>query len=255
MSEIHLEETSDHPDAKTRDAYLDPYMKVDGGMASTQSYSLWSNLMPQFAELTRLDYFNTEIKAGRKQYKDFYVYFRQNILDKFDKAVSSELKSTNNASGNEIMNNSGGQGSSVQLKFWKQLPWDIRVKTYLTLYSVEVEAKSEDNDLSEREVNILRWAALLLHIGCAKQSKTSKIYVYSFLSALFIIQMLESGDIASELLEGSGYEEMINFADTMMESVDVPYQDEVDEAPIPRSPFNVQIDVEENMPSGHPQSK
>ena len=76
MSEIHLEETSDHPDAKTRDAYLDPYMRVDGGMASTQSYSLWSNLMPQFAELAHLDYFNTEIKAGRKQYKDFYVYFR-----------------------------------------------------------------------------------------------------------------------------------------------------------------------------------
>ena len=97
---------------------------------------------------------------------------------------------------------------------------------------MEIEAKAEDNDLSEREVNILRWAALLLHIGCAKQSKTSKIYVYSFLSALFIIQMLESGDIAPELLEGSGYEEMINFADTMMESVEVPYQEEVvDEVP------------------------
>ena len=64
--------------------------------------------------------------------------------------------------------------------------------------------------------------------------------------------MLESGDIASELLEGSGYEEMINFADTMMESVDVPYQDEIDEAFKPRSPYNVQIEVEENMPSGHP---
>ena len=137
------------------------------------------------------------------------------------------------------MNNNGGQGNSIQLKFWKQLPWDIRVKTYLTLYSVEIEAKADDNDLSEREVNILRWAALLLHIGCAKQSKTSKIYVYSFLSALFIIQMLESGDIAPELLEGSGYEEMINFADTMMEPIAEPYQDVVDEAPEARSPSKI----------------
>ena len=55
---------------------------------------------------------------------------------------------------------------------------------------------------------MLRWSALLLHIGCAKKSKTSKMYVYSFLSALFIIQMLESGDIPSQLLEGSGYREM-----------------------------------------------
>ena len=47
-----------------------------------------------------------------------------------------------------------------------------------------------------------------MHIGCAKPSKTSKIHVYSFLSALFIIQMLESGDIARELIEGSFYEEM-----------------------------------------------
>lgn len=47
-----------------------------------------------------------------------------------------------------------------------------------------------------------------MHIGCAKPSKTSKIHVYSFLSALFIIQMLESGDIARELIEGSGYEEI-----------------------------------------------
>ena len=66
----------------------------------------------------------------------------------------------------------------------------------------------EDNALSEREINILRWAALLLHIGCAKPSKTSKIHIYSFLSALFIVQMLESGDIARELIEGSGYSEM-----------------------------------------------
>jgi len=87
------------------------------------------------------------------------------------------------------------------------LPWDIRVKTYLTLYAVEVEAQANP-ELTEQEVNILRWAALLLHIGCAKRSKTSKTYIYSFLSALYMIQIIESGDIAQELLEGSGYQEM-----------------------------------------------
>ena len=101
-----------------------------------------------------------------------------------------------------------GSCTSIRLKFWRDLPWDIRVKTYLTLYSIEIEAQLEDNALSEREINILRWAALLLHIGCAKPSKTSKIHIYSFLSALFIVQMLESGDIARELIEGSGYSEM-----------------------------------------------
>ena len=76
--------------------------------------------------------------------------------------------------------------------------------------------------------------------------------------------MLESGDIASELLEGSGYEEMINFADTMMESVNEPYQDELNENPEPRSPRKllsifgrenndkVQLEVEETVPAGHP---
>jgi len=95
----------------------------------------------------------------------------------------------------------------LNLKFWSELPWDIRVKTYLTMYAVEIEARN-DSDLSEREVNILRWAALLLHIGCAKKSKTSKLYIYSFLSALFIIQMLECDHVAQELLEGSGYQQM-----------------------------------------------
>ena len=74
----------------------------------------------------------------------------------------------------------------------------------MTLYGVEVEAK-QNPDLTEREVNILRWAALLLHIGCSKRSKTSKTHIYSFLSALYIIQILESRDIATELLEGSDY--------------------------------------------------
>ena len=88
-----------------------------------------------------------------------------------------------------------------------ELPWDIRVKIYLTLYSIEVETQQEEG-LSERELNILRWAALFQHIGCAKKSKTSKVYTYSFVSALFLIQMLESGQLFNELLEGSAYQEM-----------------------------------------------
>ena len=45
-------------------------------MAATESFTLWKQLMPVFAEMARLDYFKTEIRAGNKQYKDFYVYFR-----------------------------------------------------------------------------------------------------------------------------------------------------------------------------------
>ena len=77
----------------------------------------------------------------------------------------------------------------------------------MTLYAVEIEAQ-HGNDLSVRVVNILRWAALFLHMGCSKKSKTSKVYTYSFLSALYILQILESGKLAQELLEGSGYQEM-----------------------------------------------
>ena len=45
-------------------------------------------MMPVFAEICRLDYFKGEIKSGAKQHKDFYVYFRQNLLSKFDACVS-----------------------------------------------------------------------------------------------------------------------------------------------------------------------
>ena len=73
-SEIHLD--NDNPDGKSRDAYQDPFSKVDGGMASTESFILWKTLIPVFSEMARLDYFRTEINAGRKQYKDFYVSFK-----------------------------------------------------------------------------------------------------------------------------------------------------------------------------------
>ena len=96
------------------------------------------------------------------------------MLEKFDDEVGEGTDA-----------NFGGD-QRISLKFWKELSWDIRVKTYLTLYAIEVEAKL-NSDLSPREVNILRWSALLLHIGCSKKSKTSKVYTYSFLSALFII--------------------------------------------------------------------
>lgn len=86
-SEIHLEDGPE-PEGMPRDPYHDPFIKVDGGMASTEGYSLWKSLLPVFAEITRLDYFKTEIRAGNKQYKDFYVYFRQNLLHKFDRAIA-----------------------------------------------------------------------------------------------------------------------------------------------------------------------
>ena len=181
-SEIQLDdEAMNPPDGKSSDAYADPYAKVDGGMAATESFTIWKQMMPVFAEMARLDYFKAEIRAGRKQYKDFYVYFRQDLLAKFDDVVSENLRTTSQ------FGTENRDKVSVGLKFWRDLPWDIRVKTYLTLYAVEVEAQHPDNALSEREINILRWSALLLHIGCAKPSKTSKVHVYSFLSSLYII--------------------------------------------------------------------
>ena len=47
-----------------------------------------------------------------------------------------------------------------------------------------------------------------MHIGCSKRSKTSKIHIYSFMGALFLIQMLEAGTLPAELLEGAGFEEI-----------------------------------------------
>ena len=76
-SEIHLDdELLNPPDGQSRDAYQDPYNRVDGGMAATESFTLWKQLMPVFAEMARLDYFKAEIRSGNKQYKDFYIYFR-----------------------------------------------------------------------------------------------------------------------------------------------------------------------------------
>lgn len=63
-SEIHLD--NDDPDGKSKDAYQDPFSKVYGGMAATESFTLWNSLMPVFSEMARLDYFRKEIKAGRK---------------------------------------------------------------------------------------------------------------------------------------------------------------------------------------------
>lgn len=100
-SEIQLEDDSTNPpDGQSRDAYQDPFSKVDGGMATTESFTLWKTMMPVFAEMARLDYFKAEIKAGRKQYKDFYVYFRQNLLGKFDDTVGENLR-TVSSFGNE----------------------------------------------------------------------------------------------------------------------------------------------------------
>ena len=96
MSESHLDNdivSEDYlePDGRPSDPFNDPYMRQEGGMATTESFTLWSNLMPVFAEMSRLDYFKTEIQAGNKYHKDFYVNFRQTLLDKFDNAVGERL--------------------------------------------------------------------------------------------------------------------------------------------------------------------
>ena len=76
-SELHFDDESmNQPDGQSSDAYCDPYMRVDAGMAATESFTLWKQLMPVFAEMARLDYFKSEIRSGNKQYKDFYVSFR-----------------------------------------------------------------------------------------------------------------------------------------------------------------------------------
>ena len=48
--------------------------------------------MPVFAEMARLDYFKAEIRSGNKQYKDFYVSFRQDMLMKFDDVVADGIR-------------------------------------------------------------------------------------------------------------------------------------------------------------------
>jgi len=73
----------------------------------------------------------------------------------------------------------------INLMFWADLPQEIQIKTYLTLHAVEME--STEAGLSSRERNIVRWAALFLYIGRVKPSKTSKVYIYSFLSTLYIL--------------------------------------------------------------------
>ena len=104
-------------------------------------------------------------------------------MDEIDKTVTDLI----------IDSASHAKGRSIGLTQWKNLPWEIRVKSYLTICSIDLEAIKAG--LTPREKNICRWAALYLHIGCAKKSKTSKIYVYSFLSALLIIQMMQQDSL------------------------------------------------------------
>ena len=47
--------------------------------------------MANFEEMTRLKEFKAEIKAGNRQYKDFYVFFKQQLLKKFDDAVAGMI--------------------------------------------------------------------------------------------------------------------------------------------------------------------
>lgn len=68
---------------------------------------------------------------------------------------------------------------------WTLVPKEIKIKTYLTLYALESEITL---DFSKKEKDVMRFACLCLHLGCIKtQSKTSKVFTYSFLSAREIL--------------------------------------------------------------------
>jgi len=68
---------------------------------------------------------------------------------------------------------------------WNNMPKEIKIKTYLMLYALESEITL---DFTKKEKDIMRYACLCLHLGCcSKQSKSSKVFTLSFLSAREIL--------------------------------------------------------------------
>ena len=60
-------------------AFSDPYQREDDNI-DTNQFALWNNILPQFAEKAKLDQYKHDIKIGNKQYKDFYIHFKENFL-------------------------------------------------------------------------------------------------------------------------------------------------------------------------------
>ena len=115
-----------------KEAFIDPFQREDDN-ADTSNYALWSKIMPQFSEKAKLDLYKNDIKNGKKQYKDFYIDFRENFLEQIDDVVGIP--------DNFDIDHSKQKDKSINLMHWKDLPWEIRVKTYLTVYSVDWECK------------------------------------------------------------------------------------------------------------------
>ena len=69
-----------------KEAFIDPFQREDDN-AETSNYALWSKIMPQFSEKAKLDLYKNDIKNGKKQYKDFYIDFRENFLEQIDDVV------------------------------------------------------------------------------------------------------------------------------------------------------------------------
>ena len=79
---------------------------------------------------------------------------------------------------------------------WKILPGEIKLKTYLQLYCLEkLNSVSEtDEALSQEEMDVLRIAILYQSLGCVNtESKTCKLYIYSFLGAREMLLQLQQG--------------------------------------------------------------
>jgi hypothetical protein len=106
-------------------------------------------------------------KKNEVSYKEFYYHIADECLDTLDICTVKLIPN------------------------WNNMPKEIKIKTYLTLYSLESEITL---NFTKKEKDIMRYACLCLHLGCCKkQSKTSKVYTQSFLSAREILAQLNHG--------------------------------------------------------------
>lgn len=115
-----------------------------------------------FESLTHLNDFEQKIKQNEMSYKDFL----QNVAEK-------------------VMINADSSLTQI-IPAWQRLPNEIKLKTYLQLYCLNQLFKQQP--LSEKEMSVLKAACLYQCIGCVNtESKTCKVYVYSFMGAREIL--------------------------------------------------------------------
>ena len=71
---------------------------------------------------------------------------------------------------------------------WEQLSNEIKLKTYLQLFCLEQAMRAAQFKFTQKEIDILRTACFYQSIGCINtDSKTCKVYIYSFLGAREIL--------------------------------------------------------------------